>query len=96
MLGGGAGHIADMISRYKSNMSMLTKRRYFKRFVNSHGKNKSEDFMVYTPANQDFLRKLKRQLIFEKKLQLFKRLVILLISILLTLWLINWLISQIN
>ncbi len=90
MLGGGAGHIADMISRYKSNMSWLKKKRYFNKATNKYENRTAEwnyDFPHATPKQ---LQKLQKKLTIQRRYETVKLSVILLISIISGFTLIYW------
>lgn len=93
MAGGGGGHIADMVARYKANMSWLTKKRYFNKltgkYENRHA-DWNDDFHKMTPAE---LKNLRKQLIFEKRKEHLKLILILIISIAIGTWGMYWIFS---
>ncbi|MCB0824398.1 MAG: hypothetical protein KDC09_17000 [Bacteroidales bacterium] len=89
MLGGGAGHIADMVARYKANMSMLRRKRYFRKNVSRFEQN-HEDTLRFKKSNPAQLKKLHDQLVKEQKIQLIKWLIILAISTIAVIWAFNW------
>lgn len=65
MLGGGAGHIADMISRYKANMSWLKKKRYFDKGRRKYSNRNSDWNYDFPHATPEELQKLRKKLIIQ-------------------------------
>lgn len=90
MGGGGGGHIADMIARYKANMSWLKERRYFNK-QNGKYENRGSDWTYDFPnPNPQYLQKLREKLILQKKHEIRKLLIILFISIIIGFSMIYW------
>ncbi|MCB2222291.1 MAG: hypothetical protein KQI35_18050 [Bacteroidetes bacterium] len=87
MLGGGAGHIADMIARYKSNMSMLSKKRYFNK---TSGKYENRRGRIEINENKVNLTDLKIKLQQGRRREQFRDVIILLVSIFLAYILFSW------
>jgi hypothetical protein len=66
MLGGGAGHIADMISRMKQNQNLLKRKRYFKNQL-EYRRALNRKKLKYNEASKEELRELREELIHSRK-----------------------------
>jgi hypothetical protein len=84
------GHIADMVARYKANVSMLTKKRYFnkrtEKYIN-RDKSWSYDF---PDSNHAQTSSLKTKLIKLRKKEQIKLIVIFIFSLFAGCLLIYW------
>lgn len=87
MFGGGAGHIADMISRIKQNRELLQKKRYFKQHpgvgdldFSKHQVHKLNE----KKATKKQLQKIRDEAEEEQRNILGKRILILLVSVIIT------------
>jgi hypothetical protein len=87
MLGGGAGHIADMIARYRSNMSMLSRKRYFNKVNRKYENRKGR---IETTENKVNLTRMKIKLQRDRKMEQIRNLILLLLSISLVYFLFRW------
>jgi hypothetical protein len=87
MLGGGAGHIADMIARLKNNRSMLKNKRFFKNHKTAgdidFSKHK-EQKLYYGKASKQQLQQIREVLNDDQRKVVGKKIMILLVSIILT------------
>ena len=96
MFGGGAGHIADMISRIKQNRALLNRKRYFKQ----HPKAGDIDFskhsrhkLLYRKASKKQLQKIREEVYEEQRRIIGKKVVIFFVSLLITLFIALYLYS---
>ncbi|NOX48872.1 MAG: hypothetical protein GXO89_18080 [Chlorobi bacterium] len=89
MLGGGAGHIADMVARLKNNRSMLKNKRFFKNRKTAEdidfSKHK-EQKPYYGKASKKQLQKIRDELNEDQRKAVGKKVMILLVSITITLF----------
>jgi len=89
MLGGGAGHIAEMISRIKQNRELLKNKRYFKRHIKSGEIDFSkhiEHKLHYEKASEKQLQKIRDEVIEEQRIMIGKKIKILFVSVIITLF----------
>ena len=92
MLGGGAGHILDMINRIKANQALRNKKSYFKT-IKEHVDVKSGQKLSFPKASKDELETLKQKLKLNKCKENLKSIIALLLSILFTASLV-WLVKK--
>ncbi len=87
MLGGGAGHIADMMARLKNNRSMLKNKRFFKNRKTAEdidfSKHK-EQKPYYGKATKQQLQKIRDELNDDQRQALGKKIMILFLSVIIT------------
>jgi hypothetical protein len=79
-----AGHVMDSIKRMKANRALTTRRDAFNiKEANSFRPKASSEIRKYRfkEATPQYLRKLKSQLSTEKKRELIKQIIVLIISI---------------
>lgn len=77
MPGGGGGHIADMVARYKANMSMLNKKRYFNKDVSRYDKNSKTTENASKHYSREEMQQLRKRLRKAKQVELITWFVIL-------------------
>lgn len=76
-MGGGAGHIADMVARYKTNMSMLAKKRYFNKKALKHDIHEKGYKMPDQHSDPLEMERLHKKLMRAKRIENFEILIIL-------------------
>ncbi len=94
MPGGAGGHIADALARYKANMALLKKKRYFHKETAKYQNRDKNWHLQDGLADPARLKALRKQLVFEKRIDLLKKLLILACSIALVSWFIYWFFFQ--
>ena len=93
MLGGGAGHIADMIARMRANKNLqLNRRNKRAQQLDKNSKPNENQPLVFKPTNEKRLQKAKIR--YQKRRK--KQSLIFVIITLLVLTLVFWLISLIG
>ena len=91
MLGGGGGHIAEMIARMKQNRELLKNKRFFKRHIKSGEIDFSkhiEHKLHYEKASKKQLQKIRDEVIEEQRRIIGKKIMILFVSVIITLFLV--------
>ena len=87
MLGGGAGHIADMLARLKNNRSMLKNKRFFKNHKTAEdidfSKHK-EQKLFYGKASKRQLQQIRDEVNDDQRKTVGKRILILFLSFIIT------------
>ena len=87
MLGGGAGHIADMVSRLKNNRSMLKNKRFFKNRKTvediDFSKHK-EQKLNYGKASKQQLQQISEEVNSDQRKAFGKKIMIFFLSLIIT------------
>jgi chromate transport protein ChrA len=87
MIGGGAGHIADMIARLRNNRSMLKNKRFFKNHKTAEdidfSKHK-EQKLYYGKASKQQLQQIRDELNDDQQKVVGKKIMTLFLSFIIT------------